>query len=106
MQRHVNLAVDRFTQIERPDTRFKGGTGLGLNIVKDLTEAMQGRVWLETTPGSGATFTLAFPRVEDKSQAGLQVGDGLLLVDPGRDRVEAPVNVNDLTSGGESPVAQ
>ena len=97
---------ERFTQIERPDTRFKGGTGLGLNIVKDLTEAMQGRVWLEATPGSGATFTLAFPRAEHGAEPSLQVGPGMLLVDPGRDRVEAPVDMHDLSSRGEGPVAE
>ena len=74
--------------------------------MKDLTEAMQGRVWLEATPGSGATFTLAFPRAEEESQTGLRVGDDQLLVDPGRNRVEAPVNMNDLAGGGEGPIAE
>ncbi len=97
---------ERFTQIERPDTRFIGGTGLGLNIVKDLTEAMRGRVWLEATPGGGATFTLAFPRAEHDAEPTLEVGAGMLLVDPGRDRVEAPINMDDLPAGGESPIAE
>jgi signal transduction histidine kinase len=97
---------ERFTQIERPDTRFKGGTGLGLNIVKDLTEAMHGRVWLEATPGSGATFTVAFPRADDNLAASIEVGPGMLLVDPSRDRVEAPINMDDLPGSGGSPVAE
>ncbi|MBT8216778.1 MAG: GAF domain-containing protein [Acidimicrobiia bacterium] len=97
---------ERFTQIERPDTRFKGGTGLGLNIVKDLTEAMHGRVWLEGTPGSGATFVVAFPRAEADARPTIEVGQGMLLVDPSRDRVEAPVNMDDLTGGSDGPVAQ
>ncbi|NNC93072.1 MAG: GAF domain-containing protein, partial [Acidimicrobiia bacterium] len=58
---YEDTIFERFTQIERADTRFKGGTGLGLNIVKDLTEAMRGRVWLEATPGGGATFIIALP---------------------------------------------
>jgi signal transduction histidine kinase len=97
---------ERFTQIERPDTRFKGGTGLGLNIVKDLTEAMGGRVWLEATPGGGATFIVALPRAEKDAAPRLEVGAGMLLVDPSRDRVEAPVHVDDLPAGGEGPVAE
>ena len=97
---------ERFTQIERPDTRFKGGTGLGLNIVKDLTEAMNGRVWLEQTSDGGATFTLAFPRSEEDRPPTVEAGAGMLLVDPSRDRVEAPIHVDDLPRGGESPIAE
>jgi signal transduction histidine kinase len=98
---------ERFTQIERPDTRFRGGTGLGLNIVKDLTEAMHGRVWMEATPGGGATFTVAFPRPDqDDAAPSLEVGRGMLLVDPSRDRVEAPINMDDLPGSGDGPVAE
>ncbi|MDH3606930.1 MAG: ATP-binding protein [Acidimicrobiia bacterium] len=103
---YESTIFERFTQIERPDTRFKGGTGLGLNIAKDLTEAMHGRVWLEQTPEGGATFTLAFPRAEQDEESRTEVGRGMLLVDPSRDRVEAPVNVDDLTGSGDSPVAE
>lgn len=97
---------ERFTQIERPDTRMKGGTGLGLSIVKDLTEAMRGRIWFEQTPGGGSTFTLAFPAATDEGVGGSATGSGLLLVDPGRDRVEAPVDMDDLAGSGESPIAE
>lgn len=103
---YENAVFERFTQIERADTRLKGGTGLGLNIVRDLTEAMRGRIWLETTPGSGATFTLAFPRAEHGDTARLEVGEGMLLVDPSRDRVEAPINMDDLAGRGGGPIAE
>ena len=39
------------------------GTGLGLAIAKELTEILGGRIWIEDTPGGGATFKLSFPRV-------------------------------------------
>ncbi|MGI9647127.1 MAG: ATP-binding protein [Acidimicrobiia bacterium] len=97
---------ERFTQIERPDTRARGGTGLGLSIVKDLTEAMQGRIWFEQTPGGGSTFTLAFPAATDPALGTGQPGSELLLVEPGRDGVESPINMNDLSRGGDSPVAE
>ena len=97
---------ERFTQIERSDTRASGGTGLGLSIVKDLTEAMKGRIWFEQTPGGGSTFTLAFPPATDPAVGSGQTGPELLLVDPGRDRVEAPINMDDLPGGGGSPVAE
>ena len=37
------------------------GSGLGLYICKTLVEANQGRIWVESTSGQGATFHLAFP---------------------------------------------
>lgn len=39
------------------------GTGLGLAIAKELMEKQGGRIWVEETPGGGATFRLVFPRV-------------------------------------------
>jgi signal transduction histidine kinase len=58
---HHEHIFDRFTQIERRETRGYGGTGLGLSIVRGLSEAMGGRTWFEPTVGGGATFTVALP---------------------------------------------
>ncbi len=37
------------------------GTGLGLSIVKSIVEQHQGRIWVESKIGQGATFTLVLP---------------------------------------------
>ncbi|MBT8197074.1 MAG: GAF domain-containing protein [Acidimicrobiia bacterium] len=66
LQEHV---FDRFTQIERPETRARGGTGLGLSIVRGLAEAMGGKVWFEPTMGGGATFAISLPKKARAYQA-------------------------------------
>ncbi|HEX5939984.1 MAG TPA: PAS domain-containing protein, partial [Dehalococcoidia bacterium] len=44
--------------------RHKSGLGLGLYIARELVEAHGGHIWVESEPGKGATFRVAFPRVE------------------------------------------
>ncbi len=42
-----------------------GDTGVGLSIAKTLTEAQNGRIWVESQPGVGATFSVLLPAVPD-----------------------------------------
>ena len=53
----------RFRQTEAGDARSGAGTGLGLAICRSIVEGHHGSIWLEPTPGGGATcvFTLPLP---------------------------------------------
>ncbi len=54
----LERVFDRFYRVGGPDNR-KPGTGIGLAIVKEFTEAQGGTVSVRSTPGSGTTFTLS-----------------------------------------------
>jgi signal transduction histidine kinase len=50
-----------FHRIDRPETQGIKGVGLGLYVVKEWTEAMGGKVWLESELNKGSTFFVAIP---------------------------------------------
>ena len=50
-----------FTQADVTTTRNYGGTGLGLNIVKQLLELMGGKVSVSSEPDRGSTFSVTLP---------------------------------------------
>jgi signal transduction histidine kinase len=52
---------ERFYRTDRARSRTAGGTGLGLAIVAALVSVHSGKVWVDSEPGSGATFGFALP---------------------------------------------
>jgi signal transduction histidine kinase/CheY-like chemotaxis protein len=58
---HLPTLFDRFAQADLADDRRFGGAGLGLAIVRQLVELMEGRVWVESELGQGSTFHIDLP---------------------------------------------
>jgi PAS domain S-box-containing protein len=52
---------DAFEQGDMSAARRHGGTGLGLSIARGLAHAMGGEISAQSTPGTGAVFTLELP---------------------------------------------
>ena len=55
---------DKFTRLGNHLTRSQQGVGLGLHIAKQSIERLDGRIWVDETPGGGATFRFTLPRTE------------------------------------------
>jgi signal transduction histidine kinase len=60
------LIWDRFYRAS--NARDQAGAGVGLALVKELTEAMGGSVAVESTPGEGSSFTVRLPMASVPSQ--------------------------------------
>lgn len=55
---HVPFIFDAFYRISRDQK----GSGLGLSIAKTVIEAHGGRIWVESAPGKGTTFSFTLPK--------------------------------------------
>ncbi|MCL2226143.1 MAG: ATP-binding protein [Oscillospiraceae bacterium] len=78
-----------FHQADSNTTRKYGGTGLGLAISKNIVEMMDGKIWIESELGEGATFRFTFKAKRQVPQAG---ETGSAASENGYDETEAGQN--------------
>jgi PAS domain S-box-containing protein len=62
-----HLLFRRFQQVDASATRKHEGSGIGLSLVKELTELMGGTLGVESERGAGARFFVRLPRHSDRS---------------------------------------
>jgi len=58
---------DKFYRVQSETADDVGGTGLGLAIVKAVIEKHGGRIWVESKPGLGSTFSFILPAIAEGS---------------------------------------
>ena len=58
---HLPRLTERFYRVDVTESRAQGGTGLGLALVKHISNRHGGRLTIESTLGQGATFTVHLP---------------------------------------------
>ncbi|AHD03824.1 ATP-binding protein [Leisingera methylohalidivorans] len=83
---------EQFAQADATTTTRFGGTGLGLAITKNLTEAISGRISLQSAEGEGSEFTVEFPvekvpppaEVPEPEPAGASFSKKVLVADDNR----------------------
>jgi signal transduction histidine kinase len=61
-----------FSRLYRADNvliQGVGDTGVGLSLAKTLTEAQQGRIWVDSQPGVGSTFSVRLPIARNSTES-------------------------------------
>lgn len=76
-----NQIFQRFYRMDRARSRTVGGTGLGLSIARNTVLNMGGDVFVESALGSGATFTISVPLMQDNLGL-LEAGTEPTVLDP------------------------
>lgn len=79
----------KFYRVDNSDTRDIGGTGLGLYLCRRLTEAMGGRLWVESQLGQGSTFYVELSRINHE--------EAMRRIEQGQAKPE-PITVQEQTS--------
>ncbi|RXF72762.1 ATP-binding protein [Hansschlegelia zhihuaiae] len=71
---HLPRLTERFYRVDVSDSRDKGGTGLGLALVKHVVQRHGGRLSIDSAAGEGATFTVVLDGAEADGEPLRRVG--------------------------------
>ncbi|MDP3444610.1 MAG: ATP-binding protein, partial [Ignavibacteria bacterium] len=71
----LEVIFERFRQADDSHTRTYGGTGLGLAITKNLTQLLNGAIWVESVENKGTAFYLTLPAPQNELKKQVQLYD-------------------------------
>ena len=75
----VRKLGDKFSRFNMEANRKTEGTGLGMNITRNLIQIMKGEIFVESTPGMGSTFTVHLPQgTTNPEPIGKELADNLM----------------------------
>lgn len=64
---HQKVIFEKFRQVGDTMRARPSGTGLGLPISRQIIEHFGGRLWVESAPGRGATFSFTIPLAPERA---------------------------------------
>lgn len=67
-QNKRKLIFERFGQVDGSFSRYAEGVGIGLHLVKQLLEILDGSIIIENTPGGGSRFIVFLPIIIKNAQ--------------------------------------
>ncbi|MBC8555238.1 MAG: heavy metal sensor histidine kinase [Candidatus Brocadiales bacterium] len=66
-EEHLEKVFDRFFRVDSSRSRDTGGTGLGLNICKNIVELHKGKIQVKSKTAAGSTFEVVLPKSHTNS---------------------------------------
>jgi signal transduction histidine kinase len=73
--KNLPFVFERFWQADNSSKRKFQGVGIGLSLVKELTEVQGGKVKVESEEGKGTLFTVALPFIAAEASAAPKAGE-------------------------------
>ena len=76
---HIPRLTERFYRVSAADSRAKGGTGLGLALVKHIVTRHRGQLDISSELNQGSTFTVSLDELEETERRTLLAQAGTQL---------------------------
>ena len=85
----IGMTAEQVTELGTEYSRFNmetnrrtEGAGLGMNITRNLVQLMNGKILIESVPGTGTTITVRIPqKYSDSSVLGAEIAKNLMLLE-------------------------